>query len=147
MTPEIWLLIKSPLFRKKRNEMRNFLVALVLLGSNFAVAGDIEYTFAVTRISSDGKFVLTDERRGKEFNTEIKCKDAYYSYDEILVKEGNKTWRFPLQAFLKATDVACHQFKGNVVANIDIDDFHFTYDAATLSIKRIVATPKESNKN
>ncbi len=126
--------------------MKKFFFFVLFVVSGFARAGEIEYGFSISKLHVDGSFfLLEDERRGKEFLATISCGQRYFeirAYDNS--SERKELWRYSLKAFLNSNSLECDQFHSNIKLSLADDDFHFTFDAATLSIKRVVATPKNS---
>jgi hypothetical protein len=121
--------------------MRSFLVALFLLGSSLAGAGEIEYELLITKVVG-GYVIVEDPRRQETFNLNINC-DTVNNGQIFLTPKAGGYRRYSLNNFLKEAGISCYHLAENIKNTIDIDDVHVYYDAGNLVVNKITAVPKE----
>jgi hypothetical protein len=122
--------------------MRKLFVTLLLLGTQCAVAGDIEYELIITKLDTNGYLLVEDGRRQDTNALQIGCDSRSEGIFYLTTKSGPYR-RYSLQNYIKQTGINCYNILDNMKAIVDIDDIHIMYDAGTLAVKKITAVPKE----
>lgn len=126
---------------------RILIICILSLLANFSFAGEMEYSLTFSSYNAQtNKFQIKDERRG-EGEAFVYCWSDEASYKNHLeVTIGGKNFYFSLGEILAARSMSCGHLRKAVTANLDLDEIHFIYDGATLSVKRINSMPKGTVK-